>query len=423
MGKTKPSTLLPVACLSLLLLTAAGEAAAQGPPAGAGPPGLTRGFCSQAVFLQGVFERHAERGPSAWVFHFLLRFVNTAIAESCVRINEVQTIGSHNSYHVEPVQELIDLFVGFDPDAIFWQYTHPPLAVQFGQRGIRQIELDVFADPEGGLYSTRIALALIEQPIESGELELELPGFKVLHVQHTDFDTTCLTLVSCLIEVRDWSDANPGHSPIAILIEAKDDDFFIPLLPPVVPIDAALFRDLDAEIRSVFPDERILRPDDVRGDHATLEEAVLGDGWPTVRQARGRVLFLLDNGGTKRDLYRDGAESLEGRVLFTNSLPGEPDAAFVKLNDPEGDPTLIADLVAAGYLVRTRADADTVQSRNDDPTRRDAALASGAQWVSTDYAEADLRWSDYQVDLPGDAVLRCNPVNAPSFCRDGGLLP
>jgi len=242
-------------------------------------------------------------------------------------------------------------------------------------------------------------------------------------VQHADPDTTCLTLVSCLLAVRDWSDANPGHSPIAILIEAKDTDFFVPVLPPVVPIDAALFRDLDDEIRSVFPDERILLPDDVRGDHATLEDAILADGWPAVGDVRGKVLFLLDNGGAKRDVYRDGALALEGRVLFTNSFPGEPDAAFVKMNDPESDPTLIPELVQAGYLVRTRADADTVQAREDDPTRRDAALASGAHWVSTDYADPDPRLSDYFVELPGGGVLRCNPVNAPGFCRDEAFRP
>ncbi|MBW2447797.1 MAG: phosphatidylinositol-specific phospholipase C1-like protein [Deltaproteobacteria bacterium] len=380
-------------------------------------------FCATAAFVQHVFEVQAEHSAAAGTFRLLLRYLNPVIAERCVRINEVQTIGSHNSYHVEPVQELIDLFLGFDPEAIFWQYTHLPLAQQFGEQGVRQIELDVFADPDGGLYADRIALSLIGQPIESGEIELELPGFKVLHVQHADFDTTCLTFVSCLIDVREWSDANPYHSPIAILIEAKDDNFFVPLLPPVIPIDAALFRALDDEIRSVFSDDRILLPDDVRGSRATLEDAVLTDGWPTLGEARGKVLFLLDNAGDKRDVYRDGADSLEGRVIFTSSFPGEPDAAFVKVNDPLGDPTLIPDLVDAGYLVRTRADGDTVQSRDDDPTQRDAAIASGAHWVSTDYADPDLRFSGYTVELPGGDVLRCNPVNRPSVCRDGFLLP
>ena len=40
------------------------------------------------------------------------------------------------------------------------------------------------------------------------------------------------------------------------------------------------------------------------------------------------MLFLLDNEpGPVRDAYVAGRPSLEGRVLFTNSLPGEPDVA------------------------------------------------------------------------------------------------
>ena len=414
----KPRTALLASALLLTLVALPGDAEARGRGHGQG-----HSFCRTAAFVQSVFEARLERGHAPRFFGFVLGFVNHLIAERCVHLNEIQAIGSHNSYHIEPIQALIDVFVNFDPRAIEWQYTHPPLADQFGRQGIRQIELDVFADPLGGLYSTRIALGLIGQPIESGEPELDLPGFKVLHVQHADFDSTCLTFVSCLLDIRDWSDAHPYHSPIAILIEAKDENFLVPILPTVAPIDAVRFRELDAEIRSVFSDDRILLPDDVRGSHATLEEAVLSRGWPTLGQLRGKVLFLLDNAGAKRDAYRDGAESLEGRILFTNSTPGQPDAAFVKLNDPETDPTLIPEIVQAGYLVRTRADADTLQSRNDDPTRRDAALASGAQWVSTDYAEPDPRFSPYQVTLPGGDVLRCNPVNAPSSCRDGFLAP
>ena len=72
--------------------------------------------------------------------------------------------------------------------------------------------------------------------------------------------------------------------------------------------------------------------------------------------------------------------------MFTNSTPGQPDAAFIKENDPTGaNQARIADEVRRGYVVRTRADADTRQARTGDTTMRDAALASGAQWVSTDY--------------------------------------
>ncbi len=73
--------------------------------------------------------------------------------------------------------------------------------------------------------------------------------------------------------------------------------------------------------------------------------------------------------------------------------------------------------MARGYLVRTRADADTEQARTGDTTMRDAAFASGAQYVSTDYEVPDrLFGTGYVADLPGDGAARCNPVNAPPGC-------
>ena len=69
----------------------------------------------------------------------------------------------------------------------------------------------------------------------------------------------------------------------------------------------------------------------------------------------------------------------------------------MKLNDPIGDFDAIQADGAAGYVVRTRADADTVEARSGDTTPRDAALASGAQWVSTDYPVPDPDFGSYFV--------------------------
>ena len=127
-------------------------------------------------------------------------------------------------------------------------------------------------------------------------------------------------------------------------------------------------------------------------------------------------MFALDNGGDLRDNYIVGHTSLAGRVLFTDSPVGTPEAAFMKRNDPLGNPGEIESLVEQGYMVRTRADADTVQARSGDTTQRDAALASGAHFISTDYPVPDPDFSDYQVRLPGDGIARCNPV-APGTAR------
>ena len=257
--------------------------------------------------------------------------------------------------------------------------------------------------------------------------ELLAPGFKVLHIQDVDFNSTCLTFVACLDQVKSWSDAHPRHLPIAILVELKDDPIADPFnLGFVTPIkiDGPQMDALDAEIRSVFSEDEMITPDDVRGSHPTLESAVLsGTGWPTLVDSAGKVMFLMDN-SSKRDLYRAGRPSLEGRVLFTNATPGSADAAFVEMNDPVGNTDEIQQLVRDGYVVRTRADADTVQARTGDTTMRDAAILSGAQWVSTDYpTPGSSIWTDYYASIPGGDPSRCNPVNTGPRCRSELLEP
>ena len=87
--------------------------------------------------------------------------------------------------------------------------------------------------------------------------------------------------------------------------------------------------------------------------------------------------------------------------MFATVAPEHPAAAWFKINDPIKDFDKIQQLVRDGFLVRTRADADTRQARTGDVTQRDKALASGAQFISTDYREPDRRLSDYSVRFPG----------------------
>ncbi len=339
-----------------------------------------------------------------------------------LRLNHMQVVGSHNSYHVQPEPALFDLLAEFlQALAESFEYTHLPLQEQFSEQGVRQIELDIFYDPDGGLYESPIGLQIASGDPMASIPGLDLPGYKVFHVQEIDFETTCQTLIECLVEVKEWSDAHPHHVPITILIEAKDGAIEDPLnlgflVPP--PIGAAELDLLDGEIRSVFPPEQLITPDDVRGSRATLEEAVLTDGWPSLRDARGKVLFALDNGGAKKEAYIDGHPSLRGRVLFTSSGPGEDEAGFVKLNNAIGDFDLIQQLVADGFIVRTRADSpEGREARDDDTMRRDIAIASGAQFVSTDYPVPDPDFgTDYQVQMPGGMPVRCNPISAPEGC-------
>jgi hypothetical protein len=113
------------------------------------------------------------------------------------------------------------------------------------------------------------------------------------------------------------------------------------------------------------------------------------------------------------------SRSLEGRVAFINTDEQSPAAAYLTLNHPDRDAARIAADVRAGFLVRTRADSDTVQARSNDVAHRDIALRSGAQMVSTDYLWPDPRLpGGFAVRLPDHAATLCNPVRAANKCAD-----
>jgi hypothetical protein len=411
---------LAAAALAVLLMS---------PPASAQP--TPSAACRRAASKIEALERRVDRGKGSAAARRRrsqrLARLAAKHADKCVHLNQMQVLASHNSYHVEPEPDLMTALLAFSSFFEQIQYTHVPLEQQFSDQGIRAIEIDEVADPIGGLFANRSGLAVIGKDPASHLPELDQPGFKVFHIQDIDFRSVCVTFVDCLRDVRDWSDAHPGHLPIMIQIETKDDvfpdvagvHFAIP-----IPFGTAELDALDAEIRSVFEPERMIVPDDIRAGEATLEQGVLEHGWPTLGASRGKVLFTLDNEGARRAAYRAGHPNLEGRVLFTPSSPGQPDAAFIKENDPLGDPARIPSLVAAGYVVRTRADGDTIEARAGDTRGREAALASGAQWVSTDYPVPDPRFgTNYFVTIPDGAPARCNPVNAPPGCRNDALEP
>lgn len=344
---------------------------------------------------------------------------SAAAADEGLRLNDIQVLGTHNSYHLEAEPAVMDALMAFDPAlAETLQYGHLPLEVQLEEHGVRQFELDVFADPDGGRYATPAGPGFVGIPGPEDPAMRE-PGFKVLHVQDVDYRSTCPTLVSCLTVIRDWSLDHPDHLPIFVMVEAKFEAIPDPgvgfVVPP--PWTADDYDALEAEIRSVFDDDHLVTPDDVRGEHATLDEAVRAGGWPSLADSRGKVLFGLVNRGEVGDLYAAGNPALEGRLLFTSATEGAPDAAFVRIDDPVAEGERIRRAVLDGYIVRARADADTAQARTGDTTMRDAAFASGAHFVSTDYLVDDPRFApDYTVSVPGGGVARCNPVRVPEGC-------
>jgi hypothetical protein len=337
------------------------------------------------------------------------------------RMNQIQVLGSHNSYHtgVDPALYAY-LHEKYGKRMEGLEYSHVPLEQQL-DLGLRALEIDVVNDPQGGLYAHPAGIQIekeqkLDAPPYDPEGLMKKPGLKVIHVPDIDFRSNVYTFQQELAILKAWSDAHPGHLPIPITMNAKDDGLKQPGFVEPLPFDKAAFEAWDKEILSGLGRERLITPDDVRGEYATLEEAVLAQAWPKLSSARGKFFFILDETGKKLDTYVEGHPSLRGRVMFVNQTEGHPEAAFRIVNEPQKDWAYIQYLVRSGYYVRTRADADTAEARKGDYSRWQTALISGAQVISTDYYRPNPKFgTGYQVKLPGGQAGRWNTLLLPAM--------
>ncbi len=326
-------------------------------------------------------------------------------------INKIQVIGSHNSYKKAIDPALFKLFQVRDSvGSSKIDYEHIPLTDQLNL-GLLNLEIDIYADTKGGRYAHPKGLTMVPgQPPFDPEGEMNKPGFKVFHIPDLDFRSQCLTLVDALRELRKWSVTHPDHNPVFITIETKDAGITSTELTGPEPFTETSLDELDKDFMDNLGKDQIITPDMVRGKYATLDEAVSHGNWPTLKKARGKFLFLMDNHAKVRGLYMAGHPALKGRVLFTDAEPGTPEAAMMIRNNPK-DPR-IPDLVKKGYIIRTRSDADTQQARRNDKSDFVAAQNSGAQIITTDYYLKSTHFkSDYVVYFEGvSKYFRLNPL-------------
>jgi hypothetical protein len=295
--------------------------------------------------------------------------------DATLRMNDVQVKATHNSYHVETAGNGV-------PE---WHYTHAPFDVQLDAEGVRSFELDLHRNADDGT-------------------------FEVFHIPRLDEGSRCRKLKDCLAALKAWSDANPGHAPLFVMIEPKEE-------PPSDPAAAEeYFNAMEQEVLSVWPRDWIVAPDDIQKGASTLRAAVAGgDAWPLLGDVRGTVLFFLNDVANFRLKYTRGGTSVQNRLMFPQALDeNDPLAAIFVLNDPVGDGPAITSAVSHGFIVRTITDGyDGI-----DPAIVSAALATGVQILSTDHPVATdaAEVSDASLTIPDGTPSRCNPVLAIPDC-------
>lgn len=304
--------------------------------------------------------------------------------EELLRINHIQMKGTHNSYHVEPLVSPTREYM----------YTHEELNVQASQLGVRQFEIDVWWDIREGL--------------------------RVYHNQY-DSGTTCPTFENCMNTLLEWSNANPNHHTTFIWIEPKDWPEQSMDITTTVQMSGIL-DEIESEITQFWPRNKTITPADVQGNYPSLSDALANEGWPLIEDSRGKAIFVLLATGGMREIYLEDYFPI-GRMfpMFTSQddSPSYAQAIF-SLTDPIGDGDEIERLAAEGYIVRTRADSGGEEADNNDTSRLEAALSSGAHSISTDYP-AKVESIEYWVEIPGGTPSRCNPVSAPDQCSSENI--
>jgi hypothetical protein len=302
--------------------------------------------------------------------------------DDTLRLNHVQALGTHNSYHVQPQAPL-------HPSH---KFTMPSLTDQLELHGVRQFEWDLHWHKAGHL--------------------------EVFHIPVIDQVSTCTLFTDCLEETLAWSLDHPDHFPIIVWMELKDD-VDNPILGNYDTLEWH-YQDVEDDILSVFEAWALLTPDEVRGEHETLPAALSDTGWPTLGALRGRLVFVFLEDGHHRDNYLEGSPALEGKLIFVDSDTGEePFAAFFKINNAKTSFDEVVARVSEGFIVTSNVD-DVDGSEGGNQEKFAASLDSGAHFLSSNFPESQDDGS-YYAAIPGGAPVRCNPVAAPEQCTSVAL--
>lgn len=331
-----------------------------------------------------------------------------------LKLNQIQVIGTHNSFKQGIPASELKVISWFDHKAATeLDYAFEQNLTQQLQRGVRQLELDLYYDPQGGRFAEPLLsrLPFIGEPHPQAEL-MQQPGFKVMHVQDVDYRSSCYLFRQCLQQLKTWSESQPQHLPVLVVINLKQENLGVWGTTTALPFDQNALVALEQELTSIMQ-EYLVTPTMIRGDSPSLNQTVQQKGWPELERGKGKFIFLLD---AEQELLTRYSSAVKDGQFFSSWPANHPQSAVIVINDPIAQQQQIKELVAKGFIVRTRADADTYEARVNTTERMQAAFTSGAQYISTDYIQADLRFSQYQVSFEQQQLQRCNPLLTKEHC-------
>ncbi len=291
-----------------------------------------------------------------------------------LKFNELRYTATHNSYQTESVDvlkqiygKLSELTFGLVPVTMA-DFVSPTLTDQLNS----------------GIYSFETDIEVFDR---NGDI-----SFTCMHSPCLEMTTSCYDFALAMKEIAMWSDNNPGHLPITVIIEPKA--LFIPM-EDMKALNLDYAKELDKTLRTTLGD-KLFTPDNMLREYESFGEMRRADDWCKVEDMLGKVLVLLHDCSTTQS-YIDLDPTFRTQAMFPMLRANDIDrdcASFLLINKPEGEFDDIKKALDSKFIVRTRVDEFTSISEK----RREKAFESGAQIMSTDYpVKQGLTAEDYVV--------------------------
>lgn len=304
--------------------------------------------------------------------------------ESGIKFNEMSFMATHNSYQITAIEETKNLYGKLSD-------------LSFGAFNSKTIEFE----SETLTNQLNCGLRSFEIDIETFDRNGEI-SFTCMHSPFFEMATSCYDFSLAMKEIAMWSDNNPDHLPITIIIEPKST--FLPMKDmKFFKLDYAVA--LDGVLRETLG-EKLFTPADMLRGYESFGQMRAADDWCEVKDMLGKVLILLHDCGVTED-YIALDPSVESQAMFPMLREEDVDrdcTSFILCNDPNALLKIKDEVIGEKkVMVRTRADKFAQISDK----RRDNAFASGANIISTDYpVRTDNKQGDYVVAFENGTTVR-----------------
>ncbi len=302
-----------------------------------------------------------------------------------VKFNEVAFLGTHNSYQLlatpnfRALMKAVEIVTFGAVNYEKYTFEMDTLTTQL-ENGIRNLEIDI-------------------QTVDDGENI----SFIVTHNPIIDSVSSAYDFAKALEEIKLWSDNNPNHLPITIIIEPKGD---VANINDMKDFSVDYANVLGETIKNVLGDT-LLTPAQMMGDYANFEEMRMADDWLTLEETLDKVMILMHDCSITED-YIAQDETIKSLPIFpmlrfddinksytSFILNNDADSAF--RNNP-------ASIGMRNVIVRTRADSFP----NFSDERYIYADLCGSQIITTDYPPRTVREDEHTYSFDGYTVKLLN---------------